>query len=113
MYCSNCGYRTTGHFCPNCGKQLVFISHPEHTSVPPRENNLGLAIASLVLGIIAIISFSSPVPVFSIIGIVFGSKTIKSGMGRTGLILSIVGLVGALVFWAFIFFFVTRPAVYI
>lgn len=70
---------------------------PVHVEQPKEKKSSGLAIASLVLGIISIVMgcCGSGFP-FSIGGIICGAianKQEKDGMAKSGLICSIIGLV--------------------
>jgi len=109
MYCSKCGTQSSEGdvFCRKCGQPIsgaVPTSAPKATQTPappvtiaiqgaPEQRTSGLAIASLVLGILGI----------SILAIIFGgiaiSQTGKNpnlsgrGMAIAGFILGIVGIV--------------------
>lgn len=68
-----------------------------------------MAVASLVLGILALIGFALPIPFFveiiSILAIIFGALGAKKpqgkGMAIAGLVLGIIALVIRLVIWIF------------
>jgi hypothetical protein len=123
MYCSKCGEQNADEskFCKNCGAaltQVVDTSRLTHEPRPPviqqvdkTTRTSGLAIASLVLGILSV--FFSPL---GILAIIFGGVAISQtgkdttlggrGMAITGLVLGIVIIaiwIIAIVFWGAIF----------
>lgn len=98
VYCSKCGTRNEGNkFCTNCGMKLENISNVNTgTGVKTEEKN-GLKTASLVLGIISIISsillvFSPIGLMLAIIGLVLGIVASKSVKNVVGIVLNSVGL---------------------
>jgi hypothetical protein len=117
MYCSRCGVLNPDKagYCSNCGAQLnqeavldtVITSPLPAAPKSPAPANLpagGMAIASLILGIIGIFL----IPLASILGIVFGSIGIHQasrgqagGRGKAiaGLALGIFGLLELVVFF--------------
>ncbi len=113
-YCQNCGKPINGNFCQNCGNQA---------NGSPKS---GKAVASLVLGIIAVIwalmeiasfedvgkiieerSFAYLFGAFiglnilslpcGLTGLLLGLKSTKDGKGKAGLIMSIIALAVSLV----------------
>lgn len=111
MVCKNCGtYDDTGaKFCANCGANLVeqeaapvtpvaepVAQNPVFNNAPVQNAPLpgkGMAIASLVLGIVSFLCF--PI-VTGVLAIIFGgvakSKGYTGGMATAGLICGILGL---------------------
>ena len=105
--CYQCGYNLTGvsigGFCPECGAgvdQSLYQSGNSPTN--------GKAIASMVLGICSIVTCCCPVPILSILGLVFGILAVNeiktgkyspgsSGMAITGLVCSGIALLLAAV----------------
>ena len=88
------------------------MSNPQLSPVPPTPSARAFAIAALVLGILAVALSIIPWvgPSFGLVGVIFAiialRKRGRKGMGVTGLVLSIVGiLAGAIVllFIAFVF----------
>ena len=127
MFCSHCGAQIAdgSQFCPNCGKTMTQgsgadgaqngapIDFTQNYSADPmagvnNEEGKPLAIASLVLGIIAVVccftGIGSIVAIIcGIIGIVLAGKSKNrgyfGGMRTAGFVLSIIGLVlGVLIF---------------
>lgn len=62
----------------------------------------GLAIAGLICGIIAFLFFP---PLFGVLGIVFGAISMSAGnkLGKTALIVSVIGLIAGMVIGAMVF----------
>ena len=84
---------SNGSFEPNNGM------HPAGPPQQPQEK--GLNIASLVLGIISLISFclfylSLPLGIIGLILGILGHKKNPEGMAKAGIILSIIGIVFSL-----------------
>ena len=102
MFCPKCGAQIAdgSNFCTSCGVAFV-----RKIAVPPRPTgivrNSGMAVASLVLGLVGLFV----IPPSSILAIIFGavamSQTNKNpnlkgkGMAVAGLVLGIA----AIVFW--------------
>jgi len=97
-FCSRCGKEIpeNARYCPNCGRGDRREVAEQRTS--------GMAVASLVTGIIGI--FLIPI-IFSLLAIIFGSVGINQasrpgikshGMAVAGLVLGIIGLVGDIIF---------------
>ena len=112
MYCPNCGAQNPegSNFCQGCGKTLVAVTQVPPTIIayppppaPPQEikRTSGMAIASLVMGILGFI-FGLPAALAVIFGGIALSETGKNpniggrGMAVAGLILGIIVLVGGL-----------------
>jgi hypothetical protein len=110
VLCPQCGYNLTGASiggkCPECGRQI------DYSAMAQRGPSTGLAIASLVLGIIALVS--SPIIFISIIFVLIGvglgiGALVKikngtgggKGMALTGLVCSVLGLVLTITITAF------------
>jgi hypothetical protein len=103
MFCPKCGAQNpdTANFCQACGIALA-ITTPAVQSAPlPYKRTSGLAVASLVLGILGFFN-----PITPIMAIIFGGlamgQTVKDktvsghGIAVAGLVTGIVGLS----FWA-------------
>lgn len=78
----------------------------------PKPHNYGLAIASLVLGILALLlSFVGLGILLGVLAVIFGAISVKQnrGMGITGIITGSLGIVGSVI--AFILIFVILPTV--
>ena len=129
MYCTECGEQNhdENKFCKNCGAALAQVAatpelrrEPQHPptiqQVYQKTRTSGLAVASLVLGIIGLLF--SPL---SVLAIIFGGVAISQtgkdptlggrGMAIAGLVLGIIiaaGWIIAIIFWGsvFSFFFV-------
>jgi len=112
MICTNCGFQNNEGvaFCSNCGAPLAPAAQPQVQAQPVYQQPVyqqpvavkvpgkGLAIASLVLGIISI--FLYPI-ITGTLGLVFGciakSKGFKGGLATGGIVCSIIGLAGWLI----------------
>lgn len=97
-YCPHCGGASTGGaFCSNCGKSLsagpavqmsppatapgqVFSAVPVHVSVPPKTS--GMAIGSLVCGILGILT--GWIPVVGVSGWALAIVAIALGIAAVG-----------------------------
>lgn len=103
MFCPKCGTNNADgvSFCSNCGTTLQTASTPMPTPVPRPVNyksysepGKGLAIASLITGIVSLIMFAI---ICGTLAIVFGAIAKKKGyfggMATAGLVLGIVGIV--------------------
>jgi len=83
-----------------------FQPYPQEEPVNDPNAGKGLAVASLVMGILALVNMFWMVPgiIFGILGIIFAAIAKKkgntSGMGTAGLIMSIIGLVLSGIFLA-------------
>jgi uncharacterized membrane protein YvbJ len=102
MFCPQCGEKIPddAKFCPKCGAALTAKVERARAPAPAttKERTSGMAVASLILGILGI----------SILAIIFGaigiSQTNKDpnlkgkGLAIAGLVLGIIGMVGV-VFW--------------
>ena len=107
MYCPNCGEQNApeSKYCAKCGKPLAETG--TDVSVTERKRTSGMAIASLVLGILGFF-FN----ILGILAIIFGSIGLGQtgrdpslggrGLAIAGLILGIV----VIVFWVIIIIFV-------
>lgn len=85
----------------NQGYQQPYNNYQAPFATQPKDNSKGLAVASLVLGIVSFFCCGS---VCSIVGIILGvisrkQKPNENGMATAGIVLSIV----ALVLWAIYF----------
>ncbi len=105
MVCNKCGapLEENAQFCMNCGapvqtpaetpvqEQPVYAAPVMET--PAKQPGKGLAIASLVLGIVSFLCFPY---ITGILGIVFGgvakSKGCRSGMATAGIACGIAGV---------------------
>lgn len=75
---------------------------------PVKEENKGLSIASLVLGIVSIVLFcyayiSIPSAILAIVFSILGKKKGGAGMAKAGLILGIIALSIIVLFYIFAF----------
>ncbi len=70
-------------------------------NTPVQKDNSGLAITSLVLGIVGLFAsphlIGFPIQIVGIVMGVLGKKSTKRGMAITGLILSIIGVVFSII----------------
>lgn len=96
MYCPSCGRKYDIDYwrCPNCGALLS-----EKPVVQEKSESMGLGIASMVLGILALfgILFLVPAWVFATVSVILGIVQLalhsKKGMAIAGIIMSIIALV--------------------
>lgn len=111
MYCTNCGANLPDgtKYCSSCGAPVGVPQRPMQVTYaqpnyipyqqPETTSGKGLAIASLVLGIIGV--FYMGTFVFSLVGLILGcvarGKGYKKGIGTAGIVLGIVGLILGLV----------------
>lgn len=114
-YCPKCGakLRDDAAFCSECGEPLG-ASEATHKADP-------LATAkktpiSLILGIVSVVCLFIPglnsfCPVTAVIGIGFGIKESKEGGSKTGLVISILALVFAIISFALALLFSFGPIV--
>ena len=120
MICRKCGAElppnTSFHFCPHCGAPLLSEQQGYWQSYAPPYYGAptpgvtagrGMAIASLVLGILALVSGTAGF-VCGLLAVIFGgvakSKGYRGGMATAGLICGIIPL--ALCLWVFLLFLV-------
>ena len=97
MICPNCGTNNAEGvtFCATCGTafQTVPVQPMNYRPAPVSEPGKGLAVASLVMGLLSLLILPL---VFGILGIVFGgvakNKGYIGGMATAGLVISIIGL---------------------
>jgi hypothetical protein len=125
MFCPKCGTQVVqgNSYCQNCGAaigQPAAAPQPQAYTAPPMSGQPfaaavktnGLAVASLVLGIIGMIGAGG---FLSILAIVFGAISMShinksngmekgKGMAVAGLILGIVGIVLGIIIIAFVGF---------
>ncbi len=136
MYCVKCGKEVKDgtKFCTNCGteieakkekkeekdekltysqnKSIETTSNPNPTEAKPAEAGDGKATASLVLGIISIVFACGIGFITSIVGLILGIASKKSGKKTAGIILNsialglsiivpilIISFYGSLLFW--------------
>ena len=76
------------------------------------NNSKGMAIASLVLGIIGTVACCVPIVavICGIVGLILGivaNKKNKTGMGTAGIVLSIIALVFGIGMWAYSYYVLT------
>jgi uncharacterized membrane protein YvbJ len=114
MFCPQCGEKIPddAKFCPKCGAALVKTKAAPAPAAPApaatRERTSGMAVASLVLGILGFI-FN----LLAILAIIFGAIAISQtnkdpnlrgrGMAIAGLVLGIIGSIGwiiAIIAWS-------------
>jgi hypothetical protein len=71
----------------------------------PQAEHTGLGIASLILGIIAIVTCVIPVFILGILAVVFGALSYwgqsKDSYGLAGFILGVIAIVLNIMFWIF------------
>ena len=112
MVCKNCGQTLTpgATFCTNCGAPVEnqppaynptptynaapdYNTTPVYNTQPAEDPGKGMAIASLILGLVSFLCL--PI-VTGVLGIVFGgvakSKGSTNGMATAGIICGIVGI---------------------
>lgn len=106
MYCRNCGkeFADGDIFCTGCGQRKESAPTKSGIAVqlPPKSTpGRGLAIASMVLGIVSTIYFFIFIP--GILGIVFGfsakSQGNKSGMAIAGIACGIISICLGILYW--------------
>ena len=111
MYCTNCGANLPDgtKYCSSCGTPVgapqrpMQVTYAQQNYIPYQQpenpTGKGLAIASLVLGIIGVVNMGSLV--FSLVGLILGcvarGKGYKKGIGTAGIVLGIVGMIFGLV----------------
>jgi hypothetical protein len=113
MFCKNCGTQCADNagFCPNCGTALTQEEQPVYQQPvmeqpiqqpvyqqpvmeqPVQQPGKGLAIASLVLGIVSLLCFPFITGILAIIfGAVAKNKGYIGGMATAGIVCGIIGL---------------------
>jgi hypothetical protein len=88
MFCNKCGANIAdgSSFCPSCGAQFG-------NAAAPKTPGLGMAIASMVLGIISLLCFPYITGVLAVIfGAVAKNNGYKSGMATAGIVCGIIGV---------------------
>ncbi len=102
MYCPKCGKEIPegSSYCSQCGTAIVLVNSTP-PAAPKTERNSGMAIASLVLGIIGVVSAICSIPAI-VFGAIAMNQTGKDhslkgrGMAIAGFVLGIV----MFLFWA-------------
>ncbi len=98
MVCNKCGTQNEigARICKNCGASLDTMTTPGAFDVSATSTSnvgKGLAIASLVLGIVSFFCFPL---VTGLLGIIFGgvakSKGFRGGMATAGIVCGVIGL---------------------
>lgn len=102
MVCNKCGSPITpgATFCTNCGAPVEAQAPQTYNATPvynaPQPEAVpgkGLAVASMVVGIVSFFCFGI---ILGILAIIFGgvakSKGCKSGMATAGIVLGVVGI---------------------
>ena len=119
MFCSKCGTQNAEEavFCNKCGAQLQAnpAAPTGNSPVKPigfKKPNKGMAIASMVIGIIsiALFMFETASVVCSIVGIVLSTITltrakyhsVQNGMAVAGLVCSIAGFAIQVIITSFV-----------
>jgi len=73
----------------------------------PQGKHTGFGIASLVLGIVAIITFLFPIFALGILATVFGAVSYwgkdKDSFGLAGFILGLISIIVNVILWVFVF----------
>jgi hypothetical protein len=117
LFCNKCGARINddSKFCESCGQNQVIVANATHQpqqSTRLQEQQLknylhpskGLAITSIILGILPLATFyfwfiAIPLSIIAVIlAVVAKSKGYKGGMATVGLVLGIVGAIPAIIF---------------
>ena len=75
-------------------EEVIVEEKPEFTSTQSGGNGKGLAIASLVLGLVGLFIAGLPCGILAIVFAIVSKKKMKSGMATAGLVLGIIDLVG-------------------
>lgn len=70
------------------------VMKEENGAASSNGNGKGLAIASMVLGIVGLIVFGLPCGILAIIFSIVSKKKAKSGMATAGLVLGIIDIAG-------------------
>ena len=117
MFCNNCGAEIAdgAAFCTSCGASqgapapqqapMGYGQPPVYAAEPEQQQSIGLAVAGMVLGIVALV-FSCCVPYITFIcalvgcilsGISLAKHKGGKGMAIAGLVCSIIGLVPAII----------------
>ena len=102
IYCQKCGAQNddNAQFCVGCGTPFA---QPQKNDVVSKQPGKGLAIASLVCGIV---SFFWAGIVLGILALIFGgvakSKGYKGGMATAGIVLGIIGLALYIILFVFL-----------
>lgn len=116
MICKRCGNEFEGTTCPICGEPVT-IEPPENGPVvkpvipppaPPKQQSSGLAVASLVLGIISLVLVCFGLGFLGIIGFLLGlisliCKKPGHGMAIAGIITSVIAFLLTLIVGASLF----------
>ena len=80
--------------------EVIVEKEPKTTPDEAGENGKGLAVASMVLGLVGLLAFALPCGILAIVFSVVSKKKMKSGMATAGLVLGIIDLAS----WALIMF---------
>lgn len=124
IYCQKCGAQNADNaqFCVGCGtpfaqqqpngasqQQYMYQQQQQSNGNVPAQPGKGLAIASMVCGIVSFFCFGV---ILGILALIFGgiakSKGYKGGMATAGVVLGVIGLaiyVLGLIFWSEALFF--------
>ena len=98
MFCDKCGAQIEAGstFCGTCGAPVAAPAQPTYTAAPAANTAMpgkGLAIASMILGIISLLCFPA---ITGTLGIIFGgiakSKGCTSGMATAGIVCGVIGV---------------------
>lgn len=101
MICRNCGNNNpdNANVCSACGAPLMTVQPMQ----PAQQKGKGLAIASLILGIVSFFVFAYIAGALAIIfGAVAKKQGFRGGLATAGIVLGIVGIALTIILQVFI-----------